>query len=142
MLLVSGIIAVCSGCKNSKVNNNAVPNAPVYLVINIKAEYPHFTTDNIGQMLIFDHKRYETDYIGYAGILLYIPMDAQYHAYDLACPNCLNRVVADGFIAECDNCGEQYDLSYGYATPQNGIGKMPMKQYRCQYDGTKLIVKN
>lgn len=133
------LLSLLTACKNSTFNSS-VPNAPVHLVLNIVGEYPHFVTSNIGESLIFTSKRYETDFIGYAGLLLFIPMDAQYHAYDLACPNCLAQVMLDGMFASCPKCNESYDLSYGLAVPTQGISKEALRHYTCRFDGTRLTI--
>jgi len=142
-LMLSLLMLVLLACENK--NLNPTPSYPVYLDLNIMAEYPHFVPDNGYQTMTFTQRRYEVDAIGFAGVLVITAMDGQYHACDLCCPICLRRdsgVVVDGIFATCPFCGEQYDLSYGYATPMRGISRFPLRDFRCSYSGGHLIIRN
>lgn len=111
--------------------------------INILAEYPDFQSTSTGAYLIFQQPRYPTEAVGYAGLLIYVAMDAQYHAYDLACPHCLNQqqgVTIDGFFAVCPICKEQYDLSFGLAVPTKGIASEALRQYTATYSNGYLTI--
>lgn len=113
--------------------------------INILAEYPHFQPSATGEYLVFLKPRYPTEAVGYAGILIFAAMDANYHAYDLACPHCLSReqgVEVDGFFAICPLCGEYYDLSYGLAVPTKGIASEALRQYNAVYGNGYLTITN
>jgi hypothetical protein len=59
-----------------------VPYVPVSYTLNITSEYPHFVVDNGYQTMTITQRRYEYDNIGYAGLLVWIAMDGQYHAAD------------------------------------------------------------
>ena len=105
-------------------------------LVYIRAEYPHFILGSGFQTLTFTELKVETDCIGYAGIVVIIGMDGNYHAHDMGCPRCLNRkepVKIVGMYAECPNCHEQYDLSYGYALPTKGISREPLRKYTATY---------
>lgn len=138
------IIILCiASCSNS--NYNPVPSLPVQFVYNVLADDPTFVPANTGAYKIIKERRYETDYIGFGGLLLYIGMDMQHHAFDLACPKCLsvqNTVEVDGMFAICPICNEHYDLSYGYGVPTRGISGQGLRTYRCYWDGTKLTISN
>ena len=133
-----------SAC-NGYTYMSSVPAVPVQYVLNVLADDPTFVPANTGAYKIVKQKRFETDYIGYAGLLIYIGFDSQYHAFDLACPHCLNRqntVEMNGMFAVCPICHEEYDVSYGYATPTTGKTKEPLRKYHCSWNGTTLTVGN
>ena len=135
-------ILLLASCDTAIGTRSSVPTYPVNLELNIKAEYPYFVPSNLNQSLIFTTPRKATDRLGYAGLLLYISMEGKYCAFDLACPNCLsqeNPVEVDGMFAICPLCGEQYDLSYGFAYPQKG-SQEALRKYSTYYNGDKLLV--
>ena len=139
-LLCCGLLV---SCKQSQ--KTSIPSYPVHLMLNITAEYPHFVKENVCQTLTFTERKSQTDYIGYAGIVVSIGMDGNYHAHDMGCPHCLNRnkpVEIEGMYAECPICHEQYDLSYGYALPIKGISREPLRKYTATYSSLngKLII--
>ena len=110
-----------------------VPYVPVSYTLNITSEYPHFVVDNGYQTMTITQRRYEYDNIGYAGLLVWIAMDGQYHAADLCCPHCLKKnqpVEVEGLYAICPICDEHFDLSFGFAYPTQGVTKDPLRQYR------------
>lgn len=124
---------------------NPVPNYPVSMEVNILAEYPKFTTSNIGASLCFTAPRFPTERVGYAGLLLFVNFNEQYNAFDLCCPNCVLRnkpMEVDGIFAVCPECGEEYDLSYGLGSPTQGIAKNFLKKYKTNYNNGKLIIYN
>ena len=140
-----GLICVMLSACNGNTYYSSVPSLPVQFVYNVLAEDPSFVTANTSAYKIIKERRYETDYIGFAGLLLFVGMDMNYHAFDLACPHCLsvkNTLEVDGIFAVCPICGEKYDLSYGYATPTVGITTEPLRKYRCNWNGTTLTVSN
>lgn len=143
-LLILFCLTTVVACNDWKPQSS-VPAMPVYYVINIMAEDPHFVTANTGAYKIVNQRRFDTDFIGYAGLIIYIGMDADYHAFDLACPVCLNRdttLTVDGIFAQCGICGEDYDLSFGYATPMHGKSKEALRKYKTYFDGTKLTIRD
>lgn len=140
--LLVALALLSSGCKDTTFKSS-VPSFPVYLQLNILAEYPHFQPTNTGQYLVFKEPRFLTDAVGYGGVLIYIAMDANYHAYDLTCPHCLNPktgVKVDGMFAVCPDCGECYDLSFGYATPTKGKSNEALRQYSAVYYAPYLTI--
>lgn len=140
-LYIITLLLLCS-CEGTTYRSS-VPSYPVGMRINILAEYPHFQPTATGEYLIFDQPRYPTEAVGYAGLLIYVAMDAQYHAYDLACPRCLDRqqgITVDGFFAVCPICEERYDLSYGLAVPTKGIATEALRQYNALYSNGYLTI--
>lgn len=139
-------VALCLLCLAACENKtNPVPRYPVYIDLDIPALYPHFVPDNGFQTLVITDKRYENELIGYAGVLVWIGMDGRYYAADLCCPHCLDPqlpVRIDGIFAVCDNCGEQYDISYGLANPVGGIAKHPLRPFGTRLAGSMLQIRN
>ena len=133
-------------CESNSIVN-PVPNYPVSMELNIWGEYPNFTTSNVGAHLEFTDKRYPTERVGYAGVLVFVNFNEQYSAFDLCCPHCVERyrpIEVSGMFAVCPVCGEEYDLSYGYGVPTKGIAENYLKPYKCNYNSVtgKLVVYN
>ena len=130
--LYIGVLFMLLSCEN--INNmNPVSYVPVNYTLNITQEYPHFVVDNGYNVMTITKTRFDREYIGYAGLVVWIGMDGQYHAADLCCPHCLLKhkpVEVDGFYAICPKCEEHYDLSYGYANPTKGMTKFGLKMYQ------------
>lgn len=141
------ILILCcmlTGCED--VNRRSpVPYVPVNYTLHITREYPHFMVDHGFQTMAITQKKFEREYIGYAGLLIWIGMDNQYHAADLCCPNCLQKnqpVQVDGLYAICPTCNEHFDLSSGYPFPTKGITKFPLRVYQAvpkQLSGLKIL---
>ena len=130
--LYIGMIFMLLSCEDTN-NMNPVSYVPVNYTLNITQEYPHFLVDNGFDTKTITETRFDREYIGYAGLVVWIGMDGQYHAADLCCPHCLLKhkpVEVEGFYAICPECEEHYDLSYGYANPTKGMTKFGLKMYR------------
>lgn len=132
------IFIVCClfvGCED--VNRHSpVPHVPVNYTLHITREYPHFMPDHGFQTMTITQTKFEREYIGYAGLLIWVAMDSQYHAADLCCPNCIKKsqpVQVDGLYAICPTCNEHFDLSTGYPFPTKGITKHPLRIYRTDF---------
>jgi hypothetical protein len=137
-ILIGVIGSLLLGCEYFN-NQNPVPYVPVSYTLKITEEHPHFMIDNGYQTMTITKPRYNYEYIGYCGLLIWIGMDGHYHAADLCCPNCVNKtkpVEVDGLYAVCPICGEAFDLSYGYAFPTKGITKYPLRQYQAIYNNS------
>lgn len=148
MKRIAGILMLTMlliGCDNTTFMSS-VPSYPVRMEINILAEYPNFVPAGDIKVLTFTSPRYPTEAVGYGGLLIYTAMDNQYHACDLCCPHCLKRNAPvewdGGFYMKCPICGEEYDISFGYATPTKGIIKERLRPYNTSYNSTngKLTV--
>ena len=137
------LIIVLASCENNYYSS--IPSYPVNLELNILGEYPHFVPDNIMQSLTFTTPRLMTDRLGYGGILVLTGLDAQYHAFDLACPvECRRdiRVEIDGMFAVCPQCGEKYEVFYGIGNATQGISKEPLRRYNCIVSNGILRIRN
>lgn len=146
-LVISTILlslVLLSSCQGETVMFSSIPSYPVYLEYNIVAEDPHFVPTNTGAYKTFTSQRYPKDALGFAGILIFIGLDAQYHAFDMGCPKCLRRqqpVEVNGIFAHCPVCQEDYDLSYGLATPTHNISIEALKKYNIIINNNTLIVR-
>ena len=147
-ILIGFIGSLLLGCEDFN-NQNPVPYVPVSYTLKITEEYPHFMIDNGYQTMTITKPRYNYEYIGYCGLLIWIGMDRHYHAADLCCPNCVNKtkpVTIDGLYAVCPICEEKFDLSYGLAIPTKGITKYPLREYQAilssTYTGHTLRITN
>lgn len=143
LALLVGMLSLVS-CQQDYQSN--VPDYPVNLDIDIEREYPHFVPSSTCQSLVFDHRRYEKDYIGYAGVVVWINMFGEYCAADLCCPKCLLRnkpvlVPNNGSEAICPTCGESFDLIL-YGFPTKGIVDQPLKRYDVSYSGRVLHIRH
>ena len=147
--LLWGSLMLLTACGESAYSGGPVPYARVNYTLSLQ-EYPNFVKANGFQVLPpVTSKRYEYDYIGYAGLLIWVGTDQAYHAADLCCPNCLlpdKPVTVDGSCAVCPICGEQYDLLQGYAFPQRGFTRYALRAYNVQERvsvvGTELHITN
>ena len=104
------------GCEDTNFRSS-VPNVPVSYNLYITREHPHFIIDNGFQTMTITEHKFEREYIGYAGLLVWVGMDGHYHAADLCCPHCLKPkrpVAIDGLYAVCPLCDEHFDLGYGW----------------------------
>ena len=136
ILILLGIVLLA--CDNTYYRSS-IPSVPVNFTLNITSEYPHFIVDNGFQTLTITQSKFEREYVGYAGLLVWVAMDGNYHAADLCCPHCLKPstpIEVDGFYAVCPICDEHYDLSYGFAFPSKGTSKEPLRKYRTTLSAT------
>lgn len=137
-------------CDDNSYRESPVPYAPVQYTIHITTEHPNFMKDNGFQTLSpITERRFDNDFIGYAGLLVWVDGFNNYRAADLCCPNCLNRnkpIKIDGMFAVCPTCGEQFDLVSGFGTPQTGVTGYSLKPYHVRESNTmsgyKLVVSN
>jgi hypothetical protein len=137
-LLIGILLCSLLGCEDFN-NQNPVPYVPVSYTLKITEEHPHFMIDNGYQTMTITKPRYNYEYIGYCGLLIWVGMDGHYHAADLCCPNCVNKtkpVTIDGLYAVCPTCEEAFDLSYGYAFPTKGKTKHPLRHYQTIYNNS------
>ena len=137
-LLIGILLCSLLGCEDFN-NQNPVPYVPVSYTLKITEEHPHFMIDNGYQTMTITKPRYNYEYIGYCGLLIWVGMDGHYHAADLCCPNCVNKtkpVTIDGLYAVCPICEEEFDLSYGFAIPTKGITKYPLRKYQATLNST------
>ena len=135
VMLIIGFVVI--GCENVN-RRSSVPYAPVDYTLNITREYPHFVVENYPSPIVITQKKLLNEFIGYAGLLIWVGMDNAYHAADLCCPYCVKRnkpLTVDGMFAVCELCGEHYDISLGFGFPTKGITDEPLKQYN-----TSLII--
>ena len=86
-----GLVVLLSACEDVN-RQSSVPNVPVNYTVYITREYPHFVIANGFQAMTVTQKTLLENYIGYAGLLIWVGMDENYHAADLCCPYCVKRL--------------------------------------------------
>lgn len=139
------LILILSSCEDFN-RRSPIPHMPVSYTYYVTRDNPHFIVENGYQTITITQTKFEREYLGYSGLLIWIGMDMHYHAADLCCPKCLKRnkpVEVDGLYAVCPICDEHFDLSYGYAIPTKGITKDALKQYQVipQHSPTGLTLR-
>lgn len=145
---IIALLLVLSSCEDVN-RRSSVPNMPVNYTVYITREHPHFVVENGFQTIAITQKQFLEQYIGYAGLLIWVGMDNAYHAADLCCPHCVQRskpLTIDGLYAVCKICGEHYDISYGIGYPTKGVSKEALKLYNTVYrnmpTGAQLHIHN
>ena len=136
--LVITLLLTFSACEDLN-RRSSVPNMPVNYTLYITREHPHFVVENGFQTMTITQKQFLEQYLGYAGLLVWVGMDNAYHAADLCCPYCVQRnkpLTIDGLYAVCQLCGEQYDISYGFGNPTKGVTKESLKRYYTSFRNT------
>ena len=148
-VVIFALVLGLSACEDVTYRSS-VPEMPVRYTLYISREYPNFIVENGFQTLpAITAPKFEGDFVGYAGLLVWVGMDNAYHAADVCCPNCLKRntpVEVDGFYAVCPMCGEHFDLSYGLCVPTKGKTHEALKIYTTLYrnaaTGAELRITN
>ena len=87
-----------------------------------------------------------TNAYGYGGVLVYIDINGNYNAWDLACPYCASRGLMrpcgiDGLYAVCPECGEHYDVASGTAAPQKGLAREQLLRIPLTNSGGVITVR-
>lgn len=119
------------GC--SEDEQRRIPESPVYIELNLMGEYSTFR--NAYDTVVFDKRKLEIERIGYGGILVNIDYEGKYHAYDLCCPNEVDRNIrifpnSTGTQAECRICGSVFEIWNGTGMVSKGPSKWNLKRYR------------
>jgi hypothetical protein len=127
-----------------------LPSAPVYLELNLD----YADSDLVPALAAksFTQGRSATDKLGFGGVLVVHGYSSnetiQLFAYDLACPNEMDRnvrVVPDTEgRAHCPKCGSVYITMWGTGLPEkNSASKYPLRVYAVKSTGrNKFVVLN
>ncbi len=148
---------VLAGCDGQNTFQSSVPRYPVSVTIDTRAGlFVHFTPEALNTYVIADKDGYHynnqlvqrtvLDAVGYGGVIVYIDINGQYNAWDLACPYCAGRgmrrpCAIDGIYAVCPECSEKYDIGSGTAAPQTGIAREYMLRLPMSYSGGVITVR-
>jgi nitrite reductase/ring-hydroxylating ferredoxin subunit len=103
------------------------PNSTTYLNLNYYGGYEYFTG-------------------GVAGVIVYRLDETTFFAYDRACPydwedpDSWLWVDESGILIVDYCCGAKFNILDG--TPVSGPTSLPLKHYKCRYDGASLLVYN
>jgi len=146
LVLVAGVLL--AGCSNKSKSN--VPDAMVRVSVEFPMEYKgkQIAPYELCTSVAIKEKRYASDVLGYAGIVIWCNAHSEYMAADLCCPKCVKRdtpIDVDGMDAVCPLCGEHY-LLIDYGGPSVDKSNQPLKRYgvRCTQSllGVKVSVYN
>lgn len=156
-LFVLWFVLLCPSCDDQNTFQSSVPRYPVNITIDTRSGvFVHFIPSALNTYVIVDEDGYHyngqvvqrsvLDAIGYGGVVVYIDINGQYNAFDLACPNCAGRgrrepCYVDGIFATCPECGEQYDLGSGTAAPQKGLVKECLLRIPVNNNGGQLTIR-
>jgi len=137
-LLISFMVV---SCDDSYISS--IPDFPVWLQLNLTSTYPTFR-NSYNKSLTFEKPIFETDRIGYGGILVYTGFDGQYYAFDMSCPYEHKAKIKvhpnDVGQAICDSCKSVYDIGYGIGNPSSGKSKEVLRRYKANLSGDNLNI--
>ncbi|MDR1653255.1 MAG: hypothetical protein LBS01_06350 [Prevotellaceae bacterium] len=140
--LIITLFAILSlSCEDNR--RSPIPDYPVHLELDLLGEYNTFK-GSVGECLTFTTPRLATDRLGFGGILVCTNLFGEYCAFDLACPYEVEREVRvrpENLVAVCSKCGSQFDLgNTAMGIPAKGPAKDPLKKYKTQETGGKLVI--
>lgn len=140
-LLLFIMFTLLSGCDDSSIS--PIPDYPVSLQLNLTTTYPTFR-NSINQYLLFQKPVFQTDRIGYGGILVYTGFDGTYYAWDLSCPYEAKPDIRvhpnQQGQAVCDSCKSVFDIGFGIGNPSSGPAKNLLKRYKANLSGDVLYI--
>ncbi len=141
-IMIFVFVTTCfSACYDNVISS--IPDYPVHLQLNLTTTYPTFR-NSINQYLIFEKRIFETDAIGFGGIIVYTGFDGNYYAFDMACPHEAQREIKvypnNLGQAVCNGCGTVFDISYGIGNPSSGPAKETLKRYKTSQSGDVLYI--
>lgn len=151
---VLGCLLLLSSCERNTLRSS-VPVYPVRVVVDTKTLFVNFMPTAFNSYITVTPEGYKEngkfvlplsamDAYGYGGVVVYVGMNG-YTAFDLACPDCAahgkkSPCEMNGIFAVCPSCGEEYELSSGYALPQKGISREALLQLAIMNSDGKLTV--
>lgn len=151
------LVFLFPSCEDQNTFQSSVPRYPVNVTIDTRSGvFVHFVPSALNTYVLVDEEGYHyngqivqrsvLDAIGYGGVIVYIDINGQYNAFDLACPDCAGRgkrnpCHIDGIYAVCPECGEKYDLGSGSAAPQKGIAKECLLRIPVNNSGGQLTIR-
>lgn len=122
---------------------SSIPDYPVNLQLNLTTTYPTFK-NSYNQYILFEKRVFETDRIGFGGIMVYSSFEGNYYAWDMACPYEANKNIKvrpnDIGQAVCDSCLSVFDLGFGVGNPSSGPAKEVLKRYKVTVSGDYLYI--
>ena len=143
LFIIIAAFLFATACEKAPIN--PIPDYPVWLELDLMFQDRNLL--DIHTYKEFTRPRYETDRLGFGGILVVHGLNWEFYAYDLACPNEISpnvkiEITDGGLSAKCSECGSVYDIMGGGARLS---GKSPynLKMYRVTPIGNdRLIVSN
>ncbi|MDR1527751.1 MAG: hypothetical protein LBS46_08830 [Dysgonamonadaceae bacterium] len=138
-------LLVVAACSDPVIST--IPSAPVYFELNL--DYADSDLMPALAAKSFTQGRTTTDKLGFGGVLVvhgYSSNEAIHlFAYDLACPNEIDRnvkVVPDTEgKARCPKCGSVYITMWGTGIPEkNSVSHYPLRSYVVKSTGRNTFV--
>jgi len=137
ILVIFFLLAGTNACKDDY--NSVIP----YVYVNMNINPTNFIEFNIpGGSYYFPAQ-------GYGGIIIFRDLTDSanpFLAFDAACTHEISsttRVVAnDSGIATCPVCKSQFILFGGNGNPIKGPAAEPLRQYKTNYTGGRIIISN
>ena len=133
-IIIVSLMVISPGCKK---NEHPIPYAYVDFYVNINSTQ-YVELNSAGGWVNLTG--------GYKGILVYRLTPDLFMAYDRACPydfskDC-GRIAMDpsGLTTTCPCCNSKYNVVDGSVI--NGPSKVPLRQYRTDFDGEILHIFN
>ncbi|MCQ2328637.1 MAG: hypothetical protein MJZ59_04765 [Paludibacteraceae bacterium] len=147
-VIVMVLAVILTACEDANIQS-PVPQAAVYLDIDIERQYPNFRPPTC-QSLSFPRYGsvvYERDRLGYGGVVVWIDIEGHYCAADMCCPKCLNphkpiEVPDNGSLAICPTCGEEFTLITQYGMPTKGICKDILRPFGVYQSSSIVHIRN
>jgi nitrite reductase/ring-hydroxylating ferredoxin subunit len=129
-----------SGCDSYK---SSIPDLPVSLQVNLLND---IILRSIGCTKSYTTATTGLQALGFGGILVVHAYDDAYYAFDLACPNEVQRTtrveVQSDLTAVCPVCGTKYRIMDGTGWVISGATKEKLKQYHVYPSSDYLYVTN
>lgn len=135
-LIIATVIVLFFACED--IDRSAIPDSPVYLERNINAEAIELRT--IGGYKTYPSPVIFGDAVGYGGLVVIYGFNEQYYAFDLACPNEVDREVRampnDAGQAVCESCGSVFSIGYGSGNRLSGPATEGLRRYNVSVSET------
>lgn len=145
LLFIALLPALAGGCDDNY--RSSIPNVPVYMELNLTAQYPIFKNSTNQSLTFIKGKTTgvpESAYTGFGGLLVYTGLDSEYYAFDMACPYEAEPTVRvypnETGQAICEKCGSVYEIGFGIGNPSSGPAKEVLKRYRTSFNGHILLI--
>jgi len=117
-----------------------------YGTVNFKID---LMTDKIDYFdyAVFESPRRAGEYVGYAGLLIFMNQEGQIFAYDLCCPKERSKTVKvipnSRGEAVCPVCGSVYNIWTGFGNIVSGPLTLTLQKYKVsKYSDSAYTIRN
>jgi hypothetical protein len=124
-----------------------IGNYPVYLTLDLTFEDKALRSVPSSKAYTSKDINANTERVGFGGVLVAHAINGNFCAFDLACPNEVNRNIlikadADHLNAVCPQCGTKYEIGVEGTGAPNGVSKYYLKRYTVTGSDPRLTVTN